>query len=1024
MRKVNIVPSVEDFAAEESGIKRVIEAYTKYLPLYDWEVVGKDQPYDIRVSHAGAAPAHVAHLHGLYWTANYLANNWEWRANRDIADSIRSSQIITVPSSWVAETIKRDMHVNPFVLGHGIDWDKWQESVPFSDFYVLWNKNRTGDVCDPTPFYKLAQRFPETRFISTFAPIEARGMNNVLVTGLMPHHEMMQVVKQAGIYLSTTKETFGIGILEAMASGVPVLGYAEGGICDLVQHGVNGYLAVPGNLDDLTDGLAYCLQHNKVLGSNGREMARQWTWERAVQKVAIVYDLASVKPPPTVAVIIPTYNYKEKVIRAIMSACDQTRKPDEIIIVDDGSTDGTYEQLVSHKNAWAIDYPDIIFTVIQQSNQGVACARNNGIAHAPSKYICCLDADDAIAPEFLEVCVNALELDPALGIAYTGLYMIDGNGKGQMSTWPGKFNYDAQLKRQNQVPTCCVFKRTMWERTGGYRQRYAPDGAGSEDAEFWLHGGALGYNAKQVTEGGLFIYSFGTGRVSANRDYHERDWMAYHPWVIDEKHPFASIATPVHFSHPVRQYDQPQVSVIIPVGPGHKHLIGNAIDSIEAQTFREWELIVVDDTVDPDERWIFDGNDEITKAWPFIRFAQTNGKQGAGAARNLGASIARAPLLLFLDADDWLFPTALEKMVMGWNASGQIVYSDYIAKCYLSQEEANKAMASERLKEYNPVTQDAIIINRTLDFDCDMAVNQPDENLYIWCLISALVPKVWHNLIGGFDETMPAWEDWQYFIDLARAGYCFTRIPEPLMIYRFATGQRREFAEPSNTNGRQNARKLLKYMADKRKKAEIKMCGCHGKNLSGQQLSQARPAYGSTPSRSQGAVNSMPNSPTLQDADFVEIMYQPGHDGDHSVIGLATRINYQRHQTGDVFLVHVKDIEANPEYFVHVAAIKNVPVQPAMPTPPPTPIVKVKQFQEAQHSNQKELTIEAIAQDDLQELPGVNVDVVEIFNAAGLYSFQDILDEGIDGLTGDTIGLSKTKATAIIKAIKLRMGQE
>jgi glycosyltransferase involved in cell wall biosynthesis len=42
--------------------------------------------------------------------------------------------------------------------------------------------------------------------------------------------------RNAGVYLSTAKETFGIGILEALACGVPVLGYAHGGILDLVQH--------------------------------------------------------------------------------------------------------------------------------------------------------------------------------------------------------------------------------------------------------------------------------------------------------------------------------------------------------------------------------------------------------------------------------------------------------------------------------------------------------------------------------------------------------------------------------------------------------------------------------------------------------------------------------------------------------------------------------------------------------------------------------------------------------------------
>lgn len=1029
MNRVKMLPTLEMMGPEESGIKRVIEAYTRYLPEYGWRAVGKEDSYDIQSVHAGVLPGHVAHLHGLYWTGDYLASNWEWRSNRDIAESVRASIHITVPSSWVAETIKRDLHVAPFVLGHGIEWEQWQAGPgPDGMTYILWNKNRTGDVCDPTPVYQLAQRFPDERFVSTFAPIEARGMGNVLVTGLMPHEDMKATVQGCGIYLSTTKETFGIGVLEAMACGKPVLGYQEGGICDLIQHGVNGYLAQPGNVNDLADGLNYCLQYRDTLGENGRELAREFSWLKAVGRVAAVYDIANHKPAPSVAVIIPTYNYKDKVERAILSAANQTFKPARIVIVDDGSTDGTFEMLQDKRQVWYSEYPDIDFAVIRQNNSGVAVARNNGISHALTKYICCLDADDAIEPGFLEACVDGLEADPSVGIAYTGLYMIDANGRGQMSPWPGPYNFDAQLQRRNQVPTCCVFRRVMWERAGGYRQRYAPTGAGSEDAEFWLRAGALGFKGKQVTEAGLFVYSVGTGRVSGNREYHEADWLAFHPWIKDEKHPYASVATPRHFSHPVYAYDQPEVSVIIPVGPGHKHLIGNAVDGMEAQTFRKWELIVVDDTGNPDEPWIFDGNPEILRSWPFIRIVQTKGKEGAGAARNLGASVACAPLLLFLDADDWLLPEALEKLIMGWNISGQIVYSDYIAKCYLSQEEANRAMDQQRLKSYDPNTQEAVIVNHTLDYDCDLAVAQPgDDRLYQWCLITALVPKAWHDEIGGFDPNMPAWEDWEYFIDLARAGKCFTRLPEPLMIYRFATGNRRAFAEPESLDGRQNARKLLKYMTEKRKAADSKMCGCHGNSVAQPQvIMQARPAYGAAPSRSQGATSMLNHPGNFSDNDFVEVLYQPGVDGDHGVVGLATRINYNRHRQGDVFLVHRDDIAADPDHYVPVQKVQPVPAAPPAPTPAPTMITPKKEQQPPPKARRMRMadepTISTAVIVDLQELPGVSPEVEEQLRDAGLNTLNDILAAGADGLM--ELGLSKTKSATIIKAINKRMGNE
>ena len=57
------------------------------------------------------------------------------------------------------------------------------------------------------------------------------------------------------VYLSTSQETFGIGTVEALAAGVPVLGWASGGNLDIVQHMKTGYLAEVGDYDDLQRGL-------------------------------------------------------------------------------------------------------------------------------------------------------------------------------------------------------------------------------------------------------------------------------------------------------------------------------------------------------------------------------------------------------------------------------------------------------------------------------------------------------------------------------------------------------------------------------------------------------------------------------------------------------------------------------------------------------------------------------------------------------------------------------------------------
>ena len=124
--------------------------------------------------------------------------------------------------------------------------------------------------------------------MTTFAP--KNPTPNIKATGVVKHDKMRQMVQRAGIYLATTKETWGIGTVEAMAAGIPVLGFRHGGILDTVEHGINGYLAKVGDYDDLARGLEYCLKHRDVLGANGRELAKQFTWQRVMEQLYLIYS--------------------------------------------------------------------------------------------------------------------------------------------------------------------------------------------------------------------------------------------------------------------------------------------------------------------------------------------------------------------------------------------------------------------------------------------------------------------------------------------------------------------------------------------------------------------------------------------------------------------------------------------------------------------------------------------------------------------------------------------------------------
>lgn len=111
----------------------------------------------------------------------------------------------------------------------------------------------------------------------------------------------------------------------------------------------------------------------------------------------------------TFSVVIPLYNKAETIQRTIVSVLTQTFCDFELIVVNDGSTDGCERQIRDIQN-------DDRIRVIDQSNKGVSAARNRGIAESKGKYIAFLDADDEWLPYYLEKVALAISMHPDTGL--------------------------------------------------------------------------------------------------------------------------------------------------------------------------------------------------------------------------------------------------------------------------------------------------------------------------------------------------------------------------------------------------------------------------------------------------------------------------------------------------------------------------------------------------------------------------------------------------------------------------------
>ena len=180
----------------------------------------------------------------------------------------------------------------------------------------------------------------------------------------------------------------------------------------------------------------------------------------------------------SVSVIIPTYNRQIVISRAIESVLAQSLSPREVIVVDDGSTDGTADVLAS--------FGDSIRS-IRQNNQGQAVARNVGVDHASGDYVAFLDSDDWWNVDklerqlefFLSMNADACFHDFTLQNPATGRAVASWNHECHRMGWPvlSSDMVDDALSvvvRRADVffTSTLLMRREVFVRLGGYRSEY------------------------------------------------------------------------------------------------------------------------------------------------------------------------------------------------------------------------------------------------------------------------------------------------------------------------------------------------------------------------------------------------------------------------------------------------------------------------------------------------------------------------------------------------------------------------
>lgn len=232
--------------------------------------------------------------------------------------------------------------------------------------------------------------------------------------------------------------------------------------------------------------------------------------------MAVVSDQPSVTAGPLVSTVVPTYNRRALIERALDSALAQTHLPQEIIVVDDGSTDGTAELLRER-------YGDRL-RYVAQPNAGVSCARNTGMRLARGEFIALLDSDDEWGPTKLTKQVAFMRAHPDYGMVLTDVRRVDGERReidvyrrrDVIRTDGAVLQY--VLRDPAFVPASALFRRDVFERLGGFDESLRT----AEDIDFHLRVAAAFKIG--VIEEALTIAMRGHGGLS-NDDASDGDYV-------------------------------------------------------------------------------------------------------------------------------------------------------------------------------------------------------------------------------------------------------------------------------------------------------------------------------------------------------------------------------------------------------------------------------------------------------------------------------------------------------------------
>lgn len=251
--------------------------------------------------------------------------------------------------------------------------------------------------------------------------------------------DIYEIINASNLVVSASlREGLGINLIEALVLNKPIVATHNRGHNEIIKNGENGFFA--DTIEEFVEKIDYIIEYKPNFDNSN---ISAFLINNTIEKMAILYGLQCKKKEKVkglISILMGTYNAKEFLTESIDSIINQTYKNWELIICDDGSTDGTLDILKKYEKK----YPKQIHIIQNDMNKGLNYTLNHCMQLACGEYIARQDADDVSMYNRFEKEVDFLKKNHEYSFVSSNMIYFDENGewgKSSQVEYPNKFNF-------------------------------------------------------------------------------------------------------------------------------------------------------------------------------------------------------------------------------------------------------------------------------------------------------------------------------------------------------------------------------------------------------------------------------------------------------------------------------------------------------------------------------------------------------------------------------------------------------